>query len=333
MPHRRDRRRPAAKNALQYGETVYLLEPNIKRSRGAVRDIQLIRWIGSAPLRHGRSGRACRCSGDSARTTCDALRRANEFLLRLRNEMHFHAGTIGRRARSGRTAAPGRAVRLRAARGPAAGRAVHARILPPHRRGEPHRRAVRRQGPSRTTGWRAGHGCFGHRVEGGIRVGPVGLLATPRGLRSLRGDLTAIMRLVDLANLLRQADRRLRPGRRFAARRCAAAEGPAAAEACRHFLSLLGHPARLGRCCAICTTRACWSGSFPSSPTPAACCNSTSTTSTRSTSTACGRSSRHRVLRPIRGPLGRVYRRIEAKAPAAPGAADPRPGQGLLGGP
>ena len=30
----------------QYGETVYLLEPNIKRSRGGLRDIQLLRWIG-----------------------------------------------------------------------------------------------------------------------------------------------------------------------------------------------------------------------------------------------------------------------------------------------
>src|SRR6185437_8970752 len=33
---------------LQYGETVYLLEPNVKRSRGGLRDIQLIRWIGFA---------------------------------------------------------------------------------------------------------------------------------------------------------------------------------------------------------------------------------------------------------------------------------------------
>ena len=32
----------------KYGETVYLLEPNIKRSRGGLRDLQLIRWIGFA---------------------------------------------------------------------------------------------------------------------------------------------------------------------------------------------------------------------------------------------------------------------------------------------
>ena len=32
----------------QYGETVFLLEPNIKRSRGGLRDLQLLRWIGFA---------------------------------------------------------------------------------------------------------------------------------------------------------------------------------------------------------------------------------------------------------------------------------------------
>ncbi len=32
----------------KYGETVYLLQPNIKRSRGGLRDIQLIRWLGFA---------------------------------------------------------------------------------------------------------------------------------------------------------------------------------------------------------------------------------------------------------------------------------------------
>ena len=32
----------------QYGETVYLLEPNIKRSQGGLRDVQLLRWVGFA---------------------------------------------------------------------------------------------------------------------------------------------------------------------------------------------------------------------------------------------------------------------------------------------
>lgn len=31
---------------MRFGETVHLLEPNIKKSRGGIRDIQMIRWLG-----------------------------------------------------------------------------------------------------------------------------------------------------------------------------------------------------------------------------------------------------------------------------------------------
>ena len=37
----------------QYGESLYLLEPHVKRSRGGLRDIHLLRWIGFAE--HGES--------------------------------------------------------------------------------------------------------------------------------------------------------------------------------------------------------------------------------------------------------------------------------------
>ncbi len=32
----------------KFGETVYMLQPNIKRSRGGLRDVQLVRWIAFA---------------------------------------------------------------------------------------------------------------------------------------------------------------------------------------------------------------------------------------------------------------------------------------------
>ena len=38
---------------LQYGDTVHLLKPNIKRSRGTLRDLQFVRWIGF--LVHGEA--------------------------------------------------------------------------------------------------------------------------------------------------------------------------------------------------------------------------------------------------------------------------------------
>ncbi len=74
----------------KYGETVYLLEPNVKRSRGGLRDLQLIRWIGYA--RYGqRDPKHLEGVGLLSPSDYRSLRKAQEFLLRLRNELHFHA--------------------------------------------------------------------------------------------------------------------------------------------------------------------------------------------------------------------------------------------------
>ncbi len=75
----------------QYGETVFLLEPNIKRSVGGLRDIQLLRWVGFA--RYGEASlSALQLRGVLSKEDERAIRRALQFLLRLRNELHFHAG-------------------------------------------------------------------------------------------------------------------------------------------------------------------------------------------------------------------------------------------------
>ncbi|MEC9096910.1 MAG: [protein-PII] uridylyltransferase, partial [Planctomycetota bacterium] len=76
---------------LQYGDTVHLLKPNIKRSRGTLRDLQFVRWIGfivhgeAEPVTFQRLGAI---TPEDYRT----LRNARDFLLQLRNELHFHAG-------------------------------------------------------------------------------------------------------------------------------------------------------------------------------------------------------------------------------------------------
>ena len=76
---------------IQYGETVYLLEPNLKRSPGCLRDIQLVRWVGFT--RHGTSDLdALRMHGALATEDEAALAAAHALLVRLRNELHFHAG-------------------------------------------------------------------------------------------------------------------------------------------------------------------------------------------------------------------------------------------------
>ncbi|MEM8666329.1 MAG: [protein-PII] uridylyltransferase [Planctomycetota bacterium] len=76
----------------KWGETNYLLRPNVKRSRGGLRDIQLIRWIGFA--RHGETDleRLLKL-GALPEEDFRQLRSAYAFLLRLRHELHFRNGS------------------------------------------------------------------------------------------------------------------------------------------------------------------------------------------------------------------------------------------------
>lgn len=80
----------------QYGETVYLLRPNIKKSRGSLRDIHLIRWLGF--LRFGENDLdALQRQRVISATDAELIKESVEFLMRLRCELHFQA----RRAEDG----------------------------------------------------------------------------------------------------------------------------------------------------------------------------------------------------------------------------------------
>lgn len=83
-------------NAIQeeqdkFGSTVHLLEPDLKRSKGGLRDIHLLRWLGqllhgtSDPLELERAG--VLGTGDAQQ-----IRESHDFLLRVRAHLHFHAG-------------------------------------------------------------------------------------------------------------------------------------------------------------------------------------------------------------------------------------------------
>ncbi len=74
----------------QFGEITYLLHPNIKRSRGGLRDLQMVRWIGFA--RYGEAEPE-QLHQMHLLTLEDyqSLREGRSFLLRLRNQMHFLA--------------------------------------------------------------------------------------------------------------------------------------------------------------------------------------------------------------------------------------------------
>ncbi|TWT96358.1 [protein-PII] uridylyltransferase [Neorhodopirellula pilleata] len=75
----------------KWGETIYLLRPNVKRSRGGLRDIQLVRWLGYAT--HGTTDLSRLHSlGALSNEDLETLRRAHAFMLRLRHELHFRTG-------------------------------------------------------------------------------------------------------------------------------------------------------------------------------------------------------------------------------------------------
>lgn len=226
----------------KYGETVFLLEPNIKRSRGGLRDIQLLRWIGmvryGTPLPERLHGLGVLSDED-----CLALVEANEFLLRLRNEMHFHSG------RASDVLHRGEQLRLAEAWGyePAAG------VLPVERFMQDYFRhtdrvshvvarfvAKARFDRGLAPLWTS---LFGHRVGGDFRVGPQQIRATSGEIKRFAGNLAEIMRLADLANLY---DKQIAPGTWDAvareARKLPDEVSPAAAQ---RFLSVLSCPTRL----------------------------------------------------------------------------------------
>jgi [protein-PII] uridylyltransferase len=75
----------------QFGETERQLEPDVKRSPGGLRDIQLIRWIGFA--RYGTPDLGLlRLEGALSREDEQALVEAQEFITRIRVDLHFSAG-------------------------------------------------------------------------------------------------------------------------------------------------------------------------------------------------------------------------------------------------
>lgn len=74
----------------RYGSTNFLLEPNLKKGRGGLRDLHLLKW--TALARFGASSfdvltaEGLLSAGDAA-----ALGDAQEFLWGVRNDLHFHA--------------------------------------------------------------------------------------------------------------------------------------------------------------------------------------------------------------------------------------------------
>lgn len=77
---------------LKFGETVFLLEPNVKKSRGGLRDIHLFRWLWFLKSEESDPDRL-HMLGHLSKFDHRRLSSSTSFLLRVRNEMHFAAGT------------------------------------------------------------------------------------------------------------------------------------------------------------------------------------------------------------------------------------------------
>ena len=170
--------------------------------------------------------------------------RAKEFLLRLRNDMHFHARQANDVLSRSEQLRLAELMNYEAARG----------LLPVERFMRDYFRHtnqvshIARQffARARAREWvgRALTVLFGHRVEDDFLVGPVGMMATRRGRQHLHGNLAGIMQMVDLANL---HDVPIAPfAWEFILREAAELPPDLPAEASRHFMSLLAHPGRLG---------------------------------------------------------------------------------------
>jgi len=228
---------------IKYGETVFLLEPNVKRSRGGLRDVHLMRWVGFT--RYGiREPAELAALAVLSEDDAAAVARAVEFLLWLRNEMHFWAGKPGDVLDRGEQVRIAKRLGYPATAGmlPVEGfmrdyfrhtsRISHvaAQLMAKAR-------AAKRTGAVVAA-------VFGHLAEGGFRVGPTQILATRKGRERLRRSLAGVMQLVDLANLY---DKQIDPATWDVVRQHAAALGDEIpAQAVAHFRSLLAHPTRLG---------------------------------------------------------------------------------------
>jgi len=74
----------------KFGETVFLLEPNVKKSKGGLRDLHLVQWVGQARYGVGTIQELAN-RGILAFQDYQVLQDAQDFLWRLRGFLHFEA--------------------------------------------------------------------------------------------------------------------------------------------------------------------------------------------------------------------------------------------------
>ena len=236
-------RREEAEN---FGETTALLQPNVKRSPGGLRDIQLVHWLGAAAWGTTAFDDLVHL-GALSRRDADGLRDAREFLTRVRTDLHLAAG------RAADDLTRDEQVRLAAVRGIAeqAGLLGVERFM---REYFGHTRRVadvvdtlgqrlrRRPAVGRWIG-----GLAGHRVENLFRVGPTEIAALPGKAAAVAAQPALVVQLVELS-MLYDLPIAVETWEAVRAAWGGGAEGAGAidAETKERFLALFGRPGRLG---------------------------------------------------------------------------------------
>lgn len=226
----------------QFGETVYLLEPNIKRSRGGLRDIQLLRWAGFCTF-GVTDPDEMHLRGALDKREQQQIRATTEFLLRVRNEMHFNSEKSYDQL--------DRAEQLRLAetfgyQGEEGLFPVEEFMREYFRRTRDVRYIVTRYLANSQRGSTLAS-LFGallsHNVEGHYRVGPTRITATRRGLARLRGDVGEALRLAELSSLY---DKRIAHTTWEAVRQAASTmPDDVTPHTAEQFLAVLARPAQL----------------------------------------------------------------------------------------
>jgi [protein-PII] uridylyltransferase len=226
----------------QFGETVYLLEPNVKRSPGGLRDLHLLRWLGYTRFGTPDPERL-RLLGALSSRDLRSIHEAHQFLTRIRHDMHFHSG------KADDVLVRPEQVRL----AKQLGFSGTDTLLPVEQFMREHFRQTSqvRYLASRfadsvrpaSTVRQVLAPMFSHQMEGDYRVGPREISATRQGLQRLKRDLGEVLRLSDLANAF---DKRIAPATWATVYRSTPHYGEEiSAPVAARFLSLLARPTRL----------------------------------------------------------------------------------------
>jgi [protein-PII] uridylyltransferase len=205
--------------AKKYGDTVYLLQPNVKRSAGGQRDIQFARWLaflesdrllslGPLPLPEGTTIVAIDPApagpeGIPGLSSIDIerLTEAQLFLRDLRVELHLsHGRGVDELTRDEQ-------VRIAEKRGYVAAGGMlaveqfmqdyfgHTREVAQITRGL----IQQAEGGRRLRSWTTG--LLGNRVDGQYVVGPLAVAVLPEAIATVAADAERIVRLVELSML------------------------------------------------------------------------------------------------------------------------------------